>query len=373
MAFYDYLTRNGASSNLKRVGLGRFPLRLDETDDGHDDVPSLRGVIALRDIPKGEPLIEIPYEMALDLGRESSDPTLPAIALLQKYCSWRCDALTEKETAKGLNEYFAVLPKYSSEDCLGSTDFFSEDALDAMQCPWIREETVRRRESVRARYERDVAPMTEISSNLYRWNRDDDGGRDAIATESHLRWATWLVTSRVLAVRGPSDAASSNRLLIPLIDMCNHDRDSPHVLTGRAAPGAMLKVLAGRDVAAGEPVDIAYGGGVEGNDRFIQDYGFLDSGGSLERKKRMGGEVAGFVPEAYRIVAKKLLGKGGSRVWTKISEGDRERALEALGGTSLEEDEALISASAEKNLKNDERMALEFRIGMKRALKELMD
>lgn len=135
----------------------------------------------------------------------------------------------------------------------------------------------------------------------------------------------------------------------------------------------MLKVLAGRDVAAGEAVDIAYGGGVEGNDRFVQDYGFLDSGGSLERKKRLGGKQGEFVPEAYRIVAKKLLGKGGSRVWTKISEEDREKALEALGGTSLEEDEALMSGSGRENLKNDERMALEFRIGMKRALKELKD
>ncbi|KAL7471751.1 hypothetical protein ACHAXS_012054 [Conticribra weissflogii] len=384
LAFYDYLSRHGAASNLKRVGLGRFPLPPalgpDHDDDDHDednDAPSLRGVIALRDVPKGEPLVEIPYEMAVDLGRENADPTLPALTLLQKYCSWRCSALTDREIAKGLPDYFAVLPPHLSDDCLGSTDFFSDGALDAMQSPLVAEETRRRRESVLARYERDVAPMAEMSSNLYRWNDhgrndgDDRGTSWPIVDESHLRWATWLVTSRVLTVRGPLDSSASHRLLIPLVDMCNHDRDSPHVLTGRAAPGAMLKVLAGRDVKKGEPVDIAYGGGVEGNDRFLQDYGFLDSGGSLERKNGAN-EGESFVPEAYRIVARKLLGKEKGRAVARLSERDRERALEALRATSLEEDEALMKTSGRKNMKNDERMALEYRIGVKKALKELM-
>ena len=91
LKFYNYLERNGAAANLKRVGLGYFPLQIGPTDI------QLRGVIALRDIPKGEAIIEIPYEMAIDLGRENSDPTLPATSLLQKYVIVTVLLLTKKE------------------------------------------------------------------------------------------------------------------------------------------------------------------------------------------------------------------------------------------------------------------------------------
>ena len=364
LAFYDYLAKNGAESNLKRVGLGQFPLQIG--DDPSKDVIQLRGVMALRDISKGESIIEIPYGMALDLGRESADPTLPATSLLQRYCAWKSG--TSIDADKDRADYFAMLPPYLSADCLGSTDFFSETALDMLQSPLIVEETLSRRELVGARYERDIFPMTQMASNLYRWS--DDDGEDGIATESHLQWATWLITSRVLTVQGPPESSTANRLLIPLIDMCNHDRDSPHILTGRAMPGAMLKVVAGADIKVGEAINIGYGGGVEGNDRFIQDYGFLDTGGSRERGKNSNAAKEGdneFVAEAYKMAIKKLLGRGRSTKTILVA--DQVRALVALKATSLEDDQALLASGSV--IENDERMALEYRIGMKMALKEL--
>eukprot|EP00581_Thalassiosira_minuscula_P017553 CAMPEP_0183715402 /NCGR_PEP_ID=MMETSP0737-20130205/9635_1 /TAXON_ID=385413 /ORGANISM="Thalassiosira miniscula, Strain CCMP1093" /LENGTH=472 /DNA_ID=CAMNT_0025944493 /DNA_START=93 /DNA_END=1511 /DNA_ORIENTATION=+ len=371
LRFYDYLQRAGGGSNLKRVGLGYFPLQIGPTPD---DILQLRGVIALRDIPKGDPIIEIPYEMALDLGRESSDPTLPATTLLQKYCAWRSDS-DGPPGDKERGDYFAMLPPYLSADCLGSTDFFSEEALAMLQSPMVVEETKLRRELVEARYERDVQPMAQMSSNLYRWEKagdnDVDDDESNIATLSHLQWASWIITSRVLTVQGPPESSIANRVLIPLIDMCNHDRDSPHILTGRAMPGGMLKVVAGADVKTGDAINIGYGGSVEGNDRFVQDYGFLDGGGSKERgKKTKDGEE--FVAEAYKIVAKKLLGKGAGRsaAGKRMSVAEQEAEMEALQTTSLEEDEALLGSG--KVVKDDERMALEYRIGMKKALKQLM-
>ncbi|EED92702.1 predicted protein [Thalassiosira pseudonana CCMP1335] len=356
LTFYDYLQNNGASSNLKRVGLGQFPLPSSPST-------TIRGVIALRDISKGEPIIEIPYEMALDLGRESADPTLPATTLLQQYCQWKSGA--DGPDMKGRGDYFAMLPTYMSADCLGSTDFFSESALEMMQSPIVVEETLLRRQLVEARYERDIETMAQMSSNLYRWGNEEGSG-SSIATLSHLQWATWLITSRVLTVQGSPEETVAHRLLIPLIDMCNHDRDSPHLLTGRAMPGGTLKVLAGTDVKAGDAIDIGYGGGVEGNDRFIQDYGFLDEGGSKERNNSKFN-----VADAYKIVAKTLVGRrsGGSGM-TKLTVADQERALEALKATTLEEDEELLSS--EKVEKSDELLALEYRIGMKKALNELM-
>jgi hypothetical protein len=327
--------------------------------------------MALQDIRKGDPIIEIPYEMALDLGRENADPTLPAMTFLQMYCSWmNGDRVAEGSSAggtgnrKNIGDYFAMLPPYQCADCMGATDFFSDQALEMMQSPLIKEETLQRRELVQARYERDVETMARMSSNLYRWkDAEDDSG---IATVSHLQWSTWLITSRVLTVQSQS---TPHRLMIPLIDMCNHDRDSPHILSGRAEAGGLLKVIAGCDVKAGEAIDISYGGGMEGNDRFVQDYGFLDSGGSKERGKR-GDGTKEFVAEGYKIVAKKLLGKGGAgaRSITKITAAESERALEALKQTSLEEDEILLASGT--IVKSDERMALEYRIGIKKALRE---
>ncbi|KAL3784189.1 hypothetical protein HJC23_001388 [Cyclotella cryptica] len=361
LLFYDFLEVNGGGSNLKRVGLGQVPL------PGTDC--SIRGVIALQDIRKGDPIIEIPYEMALDFGRENADPTLPATSFLQMYCQWKSGGesgvIVGGGRRKKIGDYFAMLPPYQCSDCLGSTDFFSDTALEMMQSPLIVEETLSRRKLVKARFERDIETMAAMSSNLYRWKNGEDDDSE-IATFSHLQWATWLVTSRVLTVQARTlDGTVPHRLFIPFIDMCNHDRDSPHILSGRAEPGGMLKVIAGADVKAGEAIDISYGGGVEGNDRFIQDYGFLDSGGSMERAS--GRAVA----EAYRVVAKKLLslGKQSSRIMSRISVADQERALEALKLTSLEEDERLLSSG--KVLNNDERMALEYRIGLKRAIQEV--
>ena len=205
--------------------------------------------------------------------------------------------------------------------------------------------------------------VAEMSSNLYRW-KEEDGGE--VATQSHLQWASWIITSRVLTVQGPPESATANRLLIPLIDMCNHDRDSPHVLTGRAIPGGLLKVVAGADIKSGDAINIGYGGSVEGNDRFIQDYGFLDAGGSKEKNKQ--GVDGEFVAEAYKIVARKLLGKG--RSMERMTVAEQDNAFEALKATSLEDDEELLASG--KVTKNDERMALEYRIGAKKALKQLM-
>ena len=335
LKFYEYLSKNGAESNLKRVGLGYFPLKI------ADDITiQLRGVIALKDIPKGDSIIEIPYEMALDLGRESADPTLPATAFLQKYCAWKSGADVPPGD-KGRGDYFDMLPPFRSDDCLGSTDFFSDSALDMLQSPMVKEETFERKKLVKLRYERDIESMAQMSSNLYRWDGE-------AATEEHLQWASWIITSRVLTVQGPPESSFSNRLLIPLIDMCNHSRESPHILTGRAMSGGLLKVVAGVDVKAGDAINICYGGGVEGNDRFVQDYGFLDSS-----------------PEAYKIVAKKLLGKG--RSIAKMTAAEQEIELQSLKATTLDEDESLLGSFSEI----DERAALDYRIGMKNAIRQL--
>jgi hypothetical protein len=351
MDFYSYIENNGAGTSLKRVALGFFPFSPEDTE------MKLRGVVALKTIAKGDVIIEIPYEAAWNLGKESSDPTLPGSIVLQDYCQWISGETPSKAKKRNLNPYLEVLPPFGSDDVLGSTDFFSEEALDMLQMPQIKEQTLSRRANCLARFERDVKPMTEISLGMYKWK---DGEH---ITEEHLRWASWLVTSRVLTVQGEAGSGDAFRLMIPLIDMCNHDRASPHILTGRAVPGGTLKVVAGKTVEAGEQINIVYGGGVSGNDRFIQDYGFLDNFCN---------------GEADNITAKILMGKGriveGAGATngrpTLMPEDERERALAAFEETTVEEDVGMLITKG-SDMRSDVRSALEFRIGVKKALKKL--
>lgn len=327
MSFYDFLETNAAGENLKRCALGKFTL---------PDGGSLRGVVALKDIKKGDVIIRIPYELAINLGAEGEDPTLPAMTLLKLYC----DALGKSDLADIRDMYYHMLPPFEGADCMGSTDFFSDVALEALQSPLVMEETIKRRERTKRRFDQHIATSSE---GFPSWI---DGSP---ITDNHLRWAVWLITSRVLTVQGDIKDDKAYRLLIPLLDMCNHDRASPHVLTGRAIPGGELKVVAGAAVSAGDQINICYGGGVAGNDRFIQDYGFLDN------------------EAAFNIVAQQLLGKRrlveGASAGRSIAMVDREASLEQLRSTTIEQDETLLEFS-----QGSVRSAIQYRIGVKKAL-----
>lgn len=345
LQFYDFIEKNKAGANLKRVAIGTCTIKSPDSDENID----IRGVVALRDIRKGEDILSIPYELALNLGREGNDPTLPAYMLLQEICR---HAPSEAVLNKGLidySPYIAMLPEFDGPDCLSSTDFFSDEALDALQFPVIKEETLLRRKLTQARFDRDVQPMIDIGAS---------GGNNALAVDTnnepitfrHLQWAVWLITSRVLTVQGADGSGQAFRLMIPFIDMCNHDRNSPHILSGRAVPGGILRVVAGADIKAGEQVNICYGGGVAGNDRFIQDYGFLDWSGDNDGAM------------AYDIVTKKLL-KGNQGLTFQ----ERDEAMEALSNTSILEDQKLLNLTSKSDLK----AAISYRIGIKKSLERV--
>jgi hypothetical protein len=329
--FYDFMESGDAGDNLKRCGLGFFPL---------GDGIKLRGVVALKSIKKGEVIIRIPYEMAVNLGQEGVDPTGPATAFLKDYCN----VLGNEGGESTRDSYYNMLPPFRGDDCMGGTDFFSEDALNALQAPLVAEETLKRRERTRSRFQ------TDIDESFPKWI---DG---TSVTEDHLQWAVWLITSRVLTVQGDANEGKSYRLLIPFLDMCNHDRKSPHVLTGRAVPGGELKVVAGATVKEGEQINICYGGGMAGNDRFLQDYGFLDVGDDT----------------AYTMVAQQILGNRrvveGIGAGRFMAEPDREKTLELLRSTTIEQDKA----SVEKENDSAMKAAYSFRLGVKQALSKFV-
>jgi hypothetical protein len=293
---------------------------------------------------KGDMMIRIPYELAVNLGQEGVDPTGPGVTLLRDYCE-----TLGKEGATTTSEkraYFEMLPPFRGDDCLGTTDFFSDEALQAMQNPLVVEETIKRREKCFARFAMDID-----DGSFPKWI---DG---TSVTEEHLQWAVWLITSRVLTVEGDADEGTSYRLLIPFLDMCNHDRSSPHVLTGRAVPGGELKVVAGAVVKEGDQINICYGGGLAGNDRFLQDYGFLDS--SIDNT-------------AYNMVAQQILGKRrileGVGAGGLMLEADRERTMEQLRMTTMQQDEKVLETETDPTM----RAAYQYRLGVKKALSKFI-
>lgn len=339
-AFYEFMEACGAGDNLSRCALGKFPLP--EMGD-----LTLRGVVALKPMKKGDVVIRIPYELAENLGQEGADPTVPALALLREYCetlSSTCNVRNDGVNTTNIRAaYYRMFPPFGGDDCMGSTDFFSDRALQELQSPLVVEETLKRRELVEARFRIDVATSTDFPKWI-------DG---SMVTQDHLLWAVWLITSRVLTVQGDESERKSYRLLIPFLDMCNHDRSSPHILTGRAVPGGELKVVAGAPVKEGEAINICYGGGMAGNDRFVQDYGFLD----------IGSDGKAFVMVAQQLMGKRRLVEGvGAGQF--ISEADRTRALEELKRTTIEQDMELLEDETDASLA----AAYSFRLGVKRAL-----
>ncbi len=333
--FYDFLEKGSAGDNLSRCGLGYFPI---EDTNGS----KLRGIVALKDLKKGDNLIRIPYELAINLGQEGSDPTAPALSFLRIYCQVMRDESSDTSEKRA---YFQMLPGFRGDDCMGGTDFFSDKALEALQAPLIVEETRKRREQTKSRFESDVDDSFPL------WI---DG---TPITVEHLQWAVWLITSRVLTVQGPTEEGKSYRLLIPFLDMCNHDRCSVHVLTGRAEPGGELKVMAGTTVKEGEQINICYGGGMVGNDRFIQDYGFLDTSDDSK---------------AYTMVVQQLMGKRriveGIGAGKLMSEPDMERTIKELRSTTIDQDKALLAMETDPQI----RTAYRFRLGLKEELSKFI-
>ena len=369
--YHDFLSCRAydASDNWKRTALGYTPLSPSTTSTASSTSSSttsssspklLRGVIATRDIAKGSPILDLPYECAVNLGPEGDDPTVPALLFLRDYCA---TLHSNDDSNNQRRHYYRMLPPYQGEDCRGSTDFFTDEALQALQSPLIVEETLQRRRRTAERWATITTNNTTLEpspSTFFHWI--EEGGTAAPVTVDHLQWAVWVITSRVLTVQQQQEngtAAPAVRLLIPYLDMCNHDRQSPHILTGRAVPGGRLRIVAGANVPAGTPIQIGYGGGAAGNDRFVQDYGFLDGD---ER--------------AYDLVAQGYILASSNRNNKQriLSKTDRERSLLALRATTMREDEALLAAPENENHMDAQiRTAIQYRLGVKKALSKYMD
>lgn len=285
----------------------------------------MRGLTATRDIAAGESIIELPLGAVIELSDDDhqKDLSFSALTLLKLYKD-------PSSTPGGdASPYFDLFPPPGSEPMATMPDFFSDAELDLMQHPPASAKTQRRKSLCQERAKENNVDVADVT------------------------WAWCAVAQRSFTVLSPLDGVL--RLLLPGIDMLNHDSDSLHAFKVRwnlhGVFEGTFKVVAGSPVKKGEEICICYGGspgrpdGCDGdckgdvawtNDQYLQRYGFVDSsiGSTMVDGRWLTSDAAAPVREA-------------------------------LAQTSVEEDEALLK---DESLSVAARAAIEFRVHMKRAL-----
>lgn len=302
--FSDWMAARGA--NMEKVKIA--------------NVNGMRGLVAAQDIAENESIVEIPLGASIDITdpRNDKDPSLNALALLR--------LLDDADLAP----YMDLLPGRDSSDIMRMPDFYSDEELQMLQCPEVIEKTRRRRE---------LCAHAASESSL--------------ETDS-VKWALCTVAQRAFLLVSPIDGLL--RLLLPGIDLFNHDAHALHTMKVRwnleGYVDAVFKVIAGSPIKKGEEIRICYGGspfrpdGCGGdcigdmaltNAQYLMRYGFVDD--------CMG----------TTMVDGKWLVKT-----------DAERIRESLVETTVAEDDQLLSDSS---LPLSAQTAVEFRRHLKIALK----
>jgi hypothetical protein len=278
-------------------------------------------MVAVADVEEGEPIIEVPLAATIELSgpaADSGDPGIPALTLLRRHREGGGDAAP----------YHALVPPLGAPDLATMPDFFSDEELEMTQCPPVIRKT-------RARQQLCAAKAAEAGEAV-----------------EDVQWALCTVAQRSFTVLNPIKGLT--RLLLPGIDLFNHDADSPHKfrVKWQLADGfdGTFKVVAGAAIKKGDEIRICYGGspykadGCGGdcvgdfaltNEAYLQRYGFVDKS----------------------IGTTMVDGK-----WLVSEEAAAVR--EALAQTTVDADEALARESAPIAA----RTALEFRAHLKRAL-----
>lgn len=285
----------------------------------------MRGLVATRDIAQGESIVEIPLGASVDISdtrndRDDKDPSGPALQFLKLY----------QESSEDFKPYFDLLPDLQSDDMERMPDFYSDEELKMLQCPLVVEKTHKRHQLCASR-------ASELSLDL-----------------QTVKWALCTVAQRAFSVVSPVDGLL--RLLLPGVDLFNHDAHAQHRLrvrwTLQGPVDALFTVVAGSNIKQGEEVRICYGGSP-----FRPDGCGGDCHGDVALTNLQYLQRYGFVDDCFGTTM--VDGK-----W--LVKDDAAAVRDALAHTSLEVDEQLLSDSS---LSAASRTAVLFRRHLKRALR----
>ena len=288
----------------KAEGIGNIEI-------GYDSESGVRGLFANKNFKQGQILCKIPSDCALALSDPAKDaedtPTLAhgGANFLKMYM--------KPPNARQLwAPYLDTLPAMGSAQFDPTPDFFSDEELELLEFPRLIRQAKERREQIQK-----VALETDL-------------------TQEELQFATWLTASRAFCISITAPTSEEDleepkydergqiitkageqktvRVLVPFIDMANHNSDQPNAKLSLIDPekdDAWFALEATRPIAAGKEITIAYGNGVESSAELLLNYGF--------------------VPRSNRI-DEFMLKKGGGE------------AITSLGGwsTTLEEDKTML-------------------------------
>ena len=271
---------------------------------------------ALGPIPKDAVLVSLPP--ALQLAQDATiDPkSLTQLIDLVPKELWGAKLALKLlyERYRGEDSSFAPYITYLPVAFPGIPIFFGKSDLDALEYPPVSAQVVKR-----CRWLAEFTAMDEVK----RLGRDlygEDAG--SVLSPNTLGWALSAVTSRAFRPGGEGAPA----VLLPLIDMCNHDFQ-PNAAVGGTSKASTLHLKALRDITPGEDVTLSYGN--LPNDFLLLDYGFVVENNMHDTVK------LSFDPSF--VEAAKAVANVGSAVDDMKIQPWQARALERLGLTQNKE------------------------------------
>lgn len=308
---------------------------IDQVDVGLAPATNRRGLFATSTIGKDKIICKVPSDCALALG-DPAQMGADAETVAEAAANFLTMYWNRPEARELWAPYLDTLP---SEPGLDATpDFMSDDEIALLEFPRLVDRVRQRKQEIQA-----VVDKTGLSY--------DD-----------VQYATWLVSSRSFPIQlSTSDTANTEadvlrdergqvmikaedrkfiQVMVPLIDLANHDSDEPNAALTLIDPekdDAWFALKALRPIKPGKEIVIAYGSGVQSSVELLSNYGF--------------------VPTRNRIDS-LMLQKGGEGVLAKDH-----------WTTTLEEDQSMLEmlpdddSSETANL----RKILSFRIKLKSA------
>lgn len=307
---------------------------LGDVEVGYGQDSGVRGLFANKSFKQGQLLCKVPSDCALALSDpEKNGEDAPTLAhgganFLNMY-------MKPANARKLWAPYLDTLPAMGSAQFDPTPDFFSDEELQLLEFPRLIRQAKKRREQIQ---------QVAVEMGL---DKDE------------LQFATWLAASRAfcISITGPpSDEEAdqprfdergqiitkagepkSIRVLVPFIDLANHNSDQPNAKLTLIDPEkdeAWFALEATRPIAAGKEVVIAYGSGIESSVELLLNYGF--------------------VPRSNKI-DEFMLKKGGDEVITSLDGWT----------TTLEEDKTMLSMLEGSDDEDTLKKILRFRVRLK--------
>lgn len=257
-----------------------------------DPVTGLRGVTACKDFKRGDVLFSVPRDtFILDENKADARPfaavlypsmmerkTLPPPIRNALQLLW----LERTPSARvGWEPFLDSLPSPADFEADGGPmELWSETELAQVECGQLLAEVSRRSKDLRAHYDERILPKWTAAAE------DPESELSGVTppTFGEFQFAVCVVTSRTFG-EGEPDAGSSS-MMVPGVDMCNHD-DPAAVNTKHAlAPWGSFVVLAQTGIKNGEQITLTYG--AMPNRLLLAQFGFM----LLNRKTPLASDTA---------------------------------------------------------------------------------